>query len=151
MVLKLDMMTLWCDGCNDTLSLRSCSTTPRQGLPRRRPKGPTSPRPRPPRQVLVRAVRCGRAKPGTKPCASSRGGSRVTETTRDCHRARYDVITAPSRASLLAKLRIILCFADLQNHAFFGFKCLDPGSGRTIPAIWHDAGAYPRNLALKTG
>ena len=35
----------------------------------------------------------------------------------------------------------------------FYLKCLDPGSGRKIPAIWHDAGAnlgvYPRNLVLK--
>ena len=35
-----------------------------------------------------------------------------------------------------------------QNHAFLILKmvCLDPGSGRNIPAIWPGAGAYPRIL-----
>ena len=45
--------------------------------------------------------------------------------------------------------------ADTQNHAFLSLKCLDLGSGRKIPAIWHGTGDipvfYPRTLVLKTG
>ena len=31
--------------------------------------------------------------------------------------------------------------AKKTEAAFFFLKCLDPGSGRTIPVIWHGAGA----------
>ena len=30
-----------------------------------------------------------------------------------------------------------------HKHAFISVKCLDPGSGRKSPAIWHGAGANP--------
>ena len=38
---------------------------------------------------------------------------------------------------------------------FLSLECLDPGSGRKFPAIWHGAGGYPlvypKNLVLKNG
>ena len=41
--------------------------------------------------------------------------------------------------SIMATLRLIL-----QAESYFvSSKCLDPGSGREIPAILHGAGAYP--------
>ena len=45
---------------------------------------------------------------------------------------------------------------DHMHAPTLNVKCLDPGSGREIPAIRHVAGPvsqgfYPRNLALKTG
>ena len=30
-----------------------------------------------------------------------------------------------------------------QNNPLFSLKCLHPGSGRKIPAIWHGAGVNP--------
>ena len=40
--------------------------------------------------------------------------------------------------------------ADTQNNAVLSFKCLDPGSGRKILAMWHGAGAYPGVLIQKS-
>ena len=37
-----------------------------------------------------------------------------------------------------------------QNHVLISLECLDPGSGRTIPARWHGVGAYPRVFIRET-
>ena len=36
-----------------------------------------------------------------------------------------------------------------EESCLLSFKCLDPGSGRKIPAIWHGADAYPGVLSQK--
>ena len=41
-------------------------------------------------------------------------------------------VDEPSTLSIRIRLQTDSCFA-----------CLEPGSGRIIPAIWHGAGAYP--------
>ena len=54
---------------------------------------------------------------------------------------------------LLRPLLTTLISEQRHKMSLFSLKCLDPGSGRKIPAIWHGAGAnpgvYPRNLVLR--
>ena len=57
----------------------------------------------------------------------------------------------PSAAT--ARLGVLL--GPTPHHTRRGaHQCLDPGSGRKIPAIWHGTGAYhdcyPKNVAQKT-
>ena len=59
---------------------------------------------------------------------------------------RFSVASLPNGLSTLRmrlQIRIIVAFNKSLTR-------LDPGSGRKIPAIWHDTGAYPGVSILET-
>ena len=72
-----------------------------------------------------------------------------SESRRPCARCK-------SKATSMPRMLTTLITKLWQKHAMFSWKCLDPGRGREITAIWHGAGAHhgvfiPENLVLKTG
>ena len=67
----------------------------------------------------------------------------------------YGAVDPLVRGVAWAGVRQLSIHAKNQFLPLLSLDCLDPGSGRRIPAIWYSAGAYPvffypRNLVLKT-